>query len=261
MKTKKYLCLLGFISVIVIVWLAVLVSPREQPTQTSSEKQWKVIVDLQPPENLKNFYIEHGWDYSAENIAEIFHCFASVMFPENSDHPPIQEILDEGGQYWVHTFDPLSSYQENGEITYTYYMLAKDENRLGNDIPPIRQDNAGENFCFYAYHGPLPTGGWGGHPAYSVWWNGMLGLEDGDNFVLTVILPENYELRSDVTRDDILGHWQGGYKDNEFSIFTTATDLNTRFENNRWRVEVGWTIGGFDEFNTGLYLEIYYGKV
>jgi hypothetical protein len=123
-------------------------------------------------------------------------------------------------------------------------------------VPPIRQDNAGENFCFYVYHGPLPTGGWDNYPAYSVWWNGILGLEDGDNFVLTVILPENYELRTDATQ-----HSHVGNKDNEFSIFTTATELTKVFENNRWRVEVGWTMGEFDKLNTGLYLEIYYRKV
>jgi len=52
-----------------------------------------------------------------------------------------------------------------------------------------------------------------------------------------------------------------GYKDNEFSIFTSAATLSKEFENDWWAITAAWEEGEFDQFNTDFYLEIYYRKV
>ena len=54
--------------------------------------------------------------------------------------------------------------------------------------------------------------------------------------------------------------WIGDYRHNGFSVFSSATKLDEKFENNRWVVGAEWEEGKFDKANTDLYLEIHYRK-
>ena len=121
-----------------------------------------------------------------------------------------------------------------------------DDYLLDPDIPPIRQDNSGENFCFYTARSPDPVGN-------TSWWT-----REGYGS-LTVILPENYDMGTDVTEPP--GQGKGWYKDNQYNVFTSAPRLSVALENGRWVVKADWVEGEFDHFNTSLYLEIHYRKV
>lgn len=236
----KYVCLGGLMVIILIVVAGWLLYRGDQGGITHSTEQWKVIVDLSAPDN-------DGGPGACG--------FVSITLSENTQANPVDKLnqilgeFGQGGQY------AASSVGENllkdDEITYRQILGALSSNFLGHNIPLIRQDNAGENFCFYTFAKNIVSGGG------SSWWdyNGV--------GTLTVILPENYELRSDVL-DSVGRKGKTTYKDNEFSVFTGAPELTREFENHRWMIKADFTPlidNEHAKWNTDLYLEIHYRKV
>ena len=225
-------------SITVAVWSLY----RGQPP-VHIKNELEVVVDLLPHDN------------------SILKGYVSITFPSGASIDPknkLDKILGdwgERGQYF--TRELIENTLENGMLTYRYELRAI---AVRNDVPPIYQDNLEENFCFYTYQfaGPVLVGPENGPWTYvSMWWKLDLGLEDGEEFALTLVLPEGYEPRTDAAQLDQV---RNSYMDNEFSIFTTATELTTRFEGGRWRIEAGWTMGEFDQVNTDFYLEVQYRK-
>jgi hypothetical protein len=241
----------------------------QMPTpQAPAIQEWEIVLDLRTP---------YG-SYLGKNPN-----FASIAFSEEPKVNPedeglktkygVEEItpavvardkLDDilgdwgrTGQYW--TWDLIENTSSNGKYIYLYSVYGLSDDYLTEyDIPPIRQDNENINFCFYVAHGTYPVG------SYS-WWDTING-----DLTFTLILPEGYDLRTDVLRP--VG-WFGpaGEKDSEYSIFTSAhteleneqrpMNLTKEFKDNRWRITVKWEKGKFDKFNTPLYLEVHYRKI
>jgi hypothetical protein len=233
---KKIVCLVGM-TVISIIIIGLLLA-REAPQPTFKEG-WRVTVELITP---RGSYIENTPN------------FASIMFSKRPDGDP-QNILDEilgypeGGQYV--TWDLIENILENQMWAYKYSISGLSDNRLiERDIPPIRQDNENINFCFYVAHGAEPL-------STSTWWS-----EIGCNYLrFKLILPENYDLRMDVRNPSGIGG-KGWFKDNDYSIFTTASSLTKMLENNRWCIEAIWEPRNPSPIITAdLYLEVHYRKI
>nr|HID15163.1 hypothetical protein [Anaerolineae bacterium] len=223
-------CLAGLV-VIILIGIAVLTLRDEGKPSLSSVEKWEVTLDLLIPDN----------DHAPCG-------FVTISFPENvgiSPRDKLDEILGnfgESGQY-VPGSNPVENTKENGRLTYRYEFGPIP---TSPDIPPIRQDNSGENFCFYTNIKNIVLGG-------TPWWD-RIGC---DSLIFTLILPENYWLVRDIT-EPLLEFGGSIYKDNEFRVFTSAPELTKEVKDNRWTITASWEAGEFDKYNTDFYLEVHY---
>jgi hypothetical protein len=212
---------------------------------TTKMTMCEIILDLTLPENISN----DGRSYKI-GVAHLALPDACTESPEDL----MEEIFVQYRCYLE------NSAHENERTLYSFWVraLTLDNYLTEHGIPLIRQDNENINFCFYVAHGTYPVG------SYS-WWDTING-----DLTFTLILPEGYDLRTDVLRP--VG-WFGpaGEKDSEYSIFTSAhteleneqrlMNLTKEFKDNRWRITAKWEKGKFDKFNTPLYLEVHYRKI
>jgi hypothetical protein len=238
MKRKHlyYSLLIAVILAGAIVWA--FLEKEKLPPITTSGEEWGVTMNLLASEN-------------GDGACGII----TITLPENSGISPIDKLRDilggmigKGCQYWPdhHLIENL---REKNVMHYLYEFGAVPSNFLGPSIPPIRQDNENVNFCFYVAHGAEPL-------STSTWWS-----EIGCNYLrFKLILPENYDLRMDVRNPSGIGG-KGWFKDNDYSIFTTASSLTKMLENNRWCIEAIWEPRNPSPIITAdLYLEVHYRK-
>ena len=228
---KKALIFLLIVATIVIgialFWSMSVLGPREEI------KKWGIVVDLQTPESgiAKISYHGEGIPEPMRGISGLEEIYRVKGIPENEIKFYVwaanlfYNIFCFGGQYFQYPY-PENVVSGNGELACFVPIYRITENLLDPSVPPIRQDNVGERFCFYCYRHPHPVG-------HTSWWDQNYGS-------LTAILPVGYEIEN---------------------VLTSAPEWDNVLENGRWRVTASWREGTFDKLNTPLYLEIHYRKV
>ena len=212
MRERIYLGV-GFTLSFVAIICALILS--KNIVQKPVEKEWEVTVDLTAPDCLETPYgVPCG--------------HASIKLPIGCVTDPrkqLGEILSGtfsvyGGQYY--TWSMIENIFEKEKACYKYDLWDADEDLRNPDIPPIRQDNVGERFCFFA-------------------WRHIIHPHPKENGKLTVVLPEGYELENVSGRPE---HWSS-------DISATAAE----FLDNRWWVTAWSTERG------ELFLRIDYRKL
>jgi hypothetical protein len=228
MKTKLGILLIGA----VICGAAIYLLTTSGSPSESVRSEVKLVLNMEVPEN--------EWEQVGT---------AMLTFSENdmTSYEIINEIFELPSQYSCHL---ENSTIENGKKIHLFRVYSNaNEWLLEQGVPPIRQDNENINFCFYVRVRNIVIGN-------KPWWDYALGCDSLD---FTLILPENYGLGEDVM--SALRYGKLGYRDNQYSIFTSASSLEKMFADNRWRITARWEEGKFDRFNADLYLEVHYRKI
>jgi hypothetical protein len=232
--------LFSLFGLFVLFALIVFISLRENQSTHIIGNEFQVTVFLDAPDC-------YDTPYGVPCGSALFGCRTDAgVDPKNLLREILGGYSGYEGQYYIWSL--LENFTENDEEFYRYDLWDTPENFPEYNAPPIRQDNENVNFCFYVRVRNIVIGN-------KPWWDYALGCGSLD---FTLILPENYGLREDVM--SALRYGKLGYRDNQYSIFTSASSLEKMFADNRWRITARWEEGKFDRFNADLYLEVHYRK-